>query len=136
MSAAAIVIGALVGAGTAKAMGGDPVKGAMYGAAGGGIGGAINPYSLGGSTMIASSATVGAVAGGAAGGVAAGGIGPSIIKGPSGGQVPPPLVSPMTVGYASQAEREKRSRRKGYGSTILAGGELGVASTQRKQILG
>lgn len=52
--------------------------------------------------------------------------------------IPPETPPTATVpGYASEAEKQKRKRRKGYGSSILAGGELGVsAATQRKQILG
>ena len=66
-------------------------------------------------------------------------IGTSMSKMMEPSPIPPtptPTPGPTEVGYASQAERDKRKRRKGYGSTILAGGELGVASTQRKQILG
>lgn len=139
MTVAAALWGAAVGAGTAKAMGGDPKKGAMYGAVGGGIGGAAAP--AGGITQASiagqavSPATFGAVAGGAVGGIGSTMIKPS----PLGGstlipQTPPP--SPMTVGFASEAEKQRRKRRRGYGSTLLAGGELGVATTHRKQILG
>lgn len=53
-------------------------------------------------------------------------------------ELPPLPTSTSTItvpGYAGQAEGQRRKRRKGYSSTILAGDILGVAST-RKQILG
>lgn len=138
MSVAAIGIGALFGAGVAAATGGDPLRGAMFGAVTGGV---FGQYAAA-SPAVAPSAEFGAsVVGGAKGG-ALGGLGSSIIKGPSGGQVlqtpsiPTPGPTQVSIGYASEAERQKRQRRRGYGSTILAGGELGVASTTRKQILG
>lgn len=135
MSLAAIGIGALIGAGTSWAMGGDPAKGAMYGAAGGGVGGGYAAMGAG----VAPSATAGAMmAGGAVGGVA-GGVGSTLVGGAPKLKVPqtPIGTTTLSVGYASEAERQRRKRRKGYGSTILAGGELGVsAATQRRQILG
>lgn len=137
MTVAAMLVGAAIGAGTAAAMGGDPKKGAMYGAVGGGIGGVVAPASQ---VSVAGVTTAPGVAGGAVGG-GIGGVGSTVLRSPKGlgstliaPTTPPP--SPMTVGYASQAEKQRRQRRRGYGSTIVAGGQLGVASTQRKQILG
>ena len=52
---------------------------------------------------------------------------------------PPTVTAPSAIitsaGYAGEAEKQRRRRRKGYGTTILAGGELGAATT-RKEILG
>lgn len=50
-------------------------------------------------------------------------------------------MPPMTVMFGgtspTAAEKQRRKRRKHYGSSILAGGgQLGVATTYRRQILG
>ena len=51
--------------------------------------------------------------------------------------IPPPPPTQVSAPYAGEAERQRRKRRKGYGSTILAGGQtLGEATTHRKTILG
>lgn len=49
--------------------------------------------------------------------------------------IPPMPPSTITVGYVSEAEKRRRHRRRGYGSSLITS-ELGVASTQRKQIFG
>jgi len=127
-------IGAAIGATTAAVTGGDPKKGAQAGAITGPIGAGIS----GTVGSVAPSAEAGRQAVGAAVGGGVGGAGSTMI-----GKTPtlkasgaPTGQTVVSAGYASEAEKRRRQRRKGYGSTIIAGGELGVASTYRKQILG
>lgn len=104
-----ILVGAAVGAGVAEATGGKWEKGAMFGAVGGLTGAAINPYSIGASSMAVSSGTVGAVAGGAAGGYAAGGI----TK-----MMSPPPMPPMTP----------TSKLGPAATTVMAGERAGIGA--------
>lgn len=114
MSVAGSIIGGLFGASKAGAIFGVPAG-----------------FTVGTGTTLTGAAL------GAGAGAAAGKFAGSALKKPV---TPPTITEPSpittTAGYASQAEKQRRQRRKGYGSTILAGGELGVASTYRKQILG
>jgi len=142
MTAAAVLfvakhaaIGAAIGATTAAATGGDPRKGAQVGAITGPIGAGIS----GTVGSVAPSAEAGRQAVGAAVGGGVGGAGSTLMRGKSptlSASLAPAGTTTVSAGYASGAERQRRQRRKGYGSTILAGGELGLASTYRKQILG
>lgn len=66
-------------------------------------------------------------------------LGSMMMKTPKMPKIPPPTggFSTIRAEYAGEAEKQRRRRRKGYGSTILAGGQtLGEAATQRKTILG
>lgn len=134
MTVAAILVGAAVGAGVSYVTGGDPMKGAMYGAVGGGIGGG---YAIGGAAPSAEfgAAAIGGAKGGAIGGAGStlvGGLGAQVLKTPA---IPPPGPTTIQAPYASEAERQRRRRRKDYGSTILTGG-LGTTATTRRIELG
>lgn len=118
MGVAAPLIGALVGGAKAGAIFGIP-----------------SGFAVGAGTTLAGAA-IGAGVGSAAGRM----MKPPGVKGGTLTQdlsTPPPGPTSMRVQEAGQAERLRRTRRKGYGSTLIATpGELGTASTYRKQILG
>lgn len=50
--------------------------------------------------------------------------------------VPGPTEISPGVATAGEVEKEKRKRRRGYGSTIISAQPLGGASLYRKEILG
>jgi hypothetical protein len=70
----AMLIGAAVGGGSSALMGGDPIKGAMIGAAGGGLGAGFGA-AAGGTSGTVAGGTSGATAGGVGSGITAGSAG-------------------------------------------------------------
>ncbi len=136
-----ILIGAAIGAGVAEATGGKWEKGAIFGAIGGGIGGMLNPYSIGGASMLVSASTVGGAVGGATGGYAAGLIGkamripetiaPRATKAPS----PLPRISAeIKSGKEALSARLKRARSRISSRVMLPGQLSELPNIQRPEL--
>jgi len=96
----AMLIGAAVGGGSSALMGGDPIKGAMLGAAGGGLGAGLGAAAgASGSLGSAAGGAGGVGAGGAAGGAAGVGAGSSVLAGSAN----PALYSSLGTGTGAGA---------------------------------
>lgn len=105
----AMLIGAAVGGGSSALMGGDPIKGAMIGAAGGGLGAGFGA---------ASGATSGTAAGGTSG-ATAGGVGSGITAGSSG----------ATFGSLGAGTGSGIGISAGAAPGAIGGGSLGAGSS-------
>lgn len=124
MAITAIVVGALVGGGTAAAMGGDFWEGAAYGAVGGGIGGSIAAAAPTSLTRLGGS-MIGGAAGSAAGPTMTGLLTPPGLRMPAPTKlVPRPTISTEIARVtAGLGERLKKVRSR-FASRVTLPGQI------------
>ncbi len=51
-------------------------------------------------------------------------------------QSPPPRARAVSLEPLRERERQEGARRKGYSSTVMSRGKLGVAQTEKAKVLG
>lgn len=113
-----IIAAAIVGSTISTAQGKDPVKGALYGAALGGVGAAVI-----GSSPKTPQITTGPIP-----------KKETLATGPPAAASPRPQA--VALESVKESERIKLRKRSGYMSTVLTKGGLGTATTQKQKVLG